>query len=325
LSITVARAQRHISEHGQRLSGARQQALWPSHLFHTTHVVNAVNIVVSGFIGARNQVDKFHDVANQGALGAFEGSHDYARLYFRPKNGFHLRTEGIKCLCDSYRLANQMSIPVCFVFRLVDVLTRADACFSTGNVQRSSHYFQTGDYAFDELDFQAIYHDSPTDQANGDYIRNCRMAEVAVKERLSLSDGLHAILFRTKWDLETFLYMLSLRRIACTHRLSIEQVAGSIFMSQGMYITDLSFRDDELKMSFHFPLRNAPLDKHYEVGARQECEMGVLLFDKKLLLDKPTLAIVKYYQEPSSIWTIHLEQELAFQGALQHAQSELFT
>lgn len=69
-----------------------------------------------------------------------------------------MRTEGIKCLNDPYRLQNQMSIPVCFVFRLADVLCREDACFSSGNVQRS-HDFKTGNDSFDELDFDAIYHD----------------------------------------------------------------------------------------------------------------------------------------------------------------------
>jgi len=323
LSISLARAKRHIEEQEKRLSATKQRSFWPSYLFHTTHVSNAAEIVAYGSIGARNQVAAFHDVANQGALGAFEGSHDYARFYFRPKNGFHMRTEGIKCLNDPYRLQNQMSIPVCFVFRLPDVLCRADTCFSSGNVQRS-HDFKTGDAAFDQLDFNSIYHDSWTDLSNRQYIHDCRMAEVAVKDRLSLANGLHAILFRTIWDLETFRYLLNERATACPYRLGVEQDHGSLFLSEGLYITDLSFSDDRMQMSFHFPLRNVPADKTYDVCVVQECVAGQAKLDKKLVLDKPSLSIVKFRVESDSHWTIHLEKELAFKGKLQHAKSELF-
>jgi hypothetical protein len=186
LSITLARATRHTEEQEKRLADTYQRASWPRYLFHTTHVTNAVEIVRHGAISARNQVANFHDVANQGALGAFEGSHNYARLYFRPKNAFHMRTEGIKCLNDPYRFQNQMSVPVCFLFRLPDVLCRTDACFSSSNVQRS-HDFKTGDEAFDTLDFDAIYHDHWTDASNRQYIHDCRMAEVAVKDQIHKS------------------------------------------------------------------------------------------------------------------------------------------
>ena len=301
----------------------KQPAFWPRYLFHTTHVSNAVEIVAQGHIGARNHVAAFHDVANQGALGVFEGSHDYARLYFRPKNGFHMRTEGIKCRNDPYRLQNQMSIPVCFVFRLADVICRDDACFSLGNVQRS-HDFRTGDAAFDQLDFDAIYHDSWTDNSNRSYIHNCRMAEVAVKDRLELANALQAVLFRTNWDLETFLHLLNEGSRSCPHRLGIEQIRGSLFMSEGMYITDLNFSDDRIQMSFHFPLRNVPADKVYDVCVVQQYTGGQATLDKEIALDKPSLSIVKFRQDPESVWTIHLEKELAFKGKLQHAKSEVF-
>jgi ssDNA thymidine ADP-ribosyltransferase, DarT len=323
LSISLDRAKRHIAEQEKRLSATKQRAFWPSYLFHTTHISNAVEIIAHGSIGARNQVTTFHDVANQGALGAFEGSHDYARLYFRPKNGFHMRTEGIKCLNDPYRLQNQMSVPVCFVFRLPDVLCRGDACFSSGNVQRS-HDFKTGDAAFDQLDFDAIYHDSWTDTSNRQYIHDCRMAEVAVRDRLALSTGLHAILFRTIWDFETFRYLATERGIACPYRLGVEQIHGSLFMSEGLFITDLNFSDDRIQMSFHFPLRNVPADKTYDVCVVQDCALGRATLDKKIVLDKPSLSIVKFRAESDSHWTIHLDKELAFRAKLQHAKSELF-
>ena len=111
MSITLARAQKHVAEQQRRLATTQQRSAWPQFLFHTTHVTNAVNIVRQGFLGARNVVENFHDVANQGALASFDASHDYARLYFRPRNPFHVRTEGIKCVSDLYRfLQNAASV-----------------------------------------------------------------------------------------------------------------------------------------------------------------------------------------------------------------------
>lgn len=234
-----------------------------------------------------------------------------------------MRTEGIKCLGDPYRLQNQMSIPVCFVFQLHRILCRPDACFSSGNVQRS-HDFKTGDEAFEKLDFGAIYHDSWTDSSNRAYVHDCRMAEVAVKNQLQLAGALQAIMFRTSWDLETFRYLLNESRLHCPYQMGVEQVRGSLFMSEGLYITDLNFSDDRIQLSFHFPLRNSPADKSYEVCVVQECLEGTARLDNKIVLDKPSLSIVKYRTNPDSLWTIHLEKELAFRGRLQHAKSELF-
>ncbi|WP_168202938.1 DarT ssDNA thymidine ADP-ribosyltransferase family protein [Tardiphaga sp. vice352] len=323
MSITLDRANRHIVDQERRLAANKQRAFWPSYLFHTTHITNAVEIVGGGALNCRNQIAGFHDVANQGALAAYEASHDYARLYFRPKNGFHMRTEGIKCLNDPYRLQNQMSIPVCFVFRLADVLCREDACFSSGNVQRS-HDFKTGNDSFDELDFDAIYHDSWTDQFNRQHIHDCRMAEVSVRDKLKLEHGLQAILFRTSWDLETFRFYIAEKGIACPHRLGIEQIHGSLFMSEGLYITDLNFSDDRVQMSFHFPLRNVPPDKTYDVCVVQQYAGGSAKLDKPIVLDKPSLSIKNFRPEADSVWTIFLEKELAFRAKMQHAKSELF-
>ncbi|WP_179734633.1 DarT ssDNA thymidine ADP-ribosyltransferase family protein [Bradyrhizobium sp. IAR9] len=234
-----------------------------------------------------------------------------------------MRTEGIKCLTDPYRLQAQMSVPVCFVFRLSDVLCRADACFSSGNVQRS-HDFRTGDAAFDQLDFDAIYHDSWTDSTNRAYIHDCRMAEVAVRNRLPLDGTLQGILFRTSWDMETFRYLLGEAGITCNYRMGVEQISSSLFMHEGLYLTDLTFSDDRLQMSFHFPLRHPAPENLYDVHAIQDCAAGRRLLNKQLKLDKPSFGITKYHPDGDAVWTIYLEKELAFRGRLQHARSQVF-
>jgi hypothetical protein len=197
--LSLARAQKHVKEQAARLSARRERAVWPNYLYHACDVTTAISIIHDGTLKCRNDADNFLDVANEGALNIYEGSHSCARLYFRPKNSFHFRTEGIKCIADPYRLPNHMSIPVMLVFDFVSVITLPTARFSNGNVQRSKTFLD-GDAAFDALDFDSIYHDGPTNQENRDYVQNLRMSEVSVEGQVDLSPHLKAIVFRSQSD-----------------------------------------------------------------------------------------------------------------------------
>ncbi|WP_434730270.1 DarT ssDNA thymidine ADP-ribosyltransferase family protein [Rhizobium binae] len=176
----------------------------------------------------RNNATDFLDVANGGALNIFDGAHSCARLYFRPKNGFHFRTEGIKCIADQWRLPNHMSIPVMFLFDFVSVITLPGAKFSSGNVQRSKTFLD-GDVAFNQLDFDAIYHDAPTNSENKEYITNMRMSEVSVEGHVPLTPHLRGIVFRTQSDMQTFGYLLEQAGIACPYKLIVERARGTLF------------------------------------------------------------------------------------------------
>ncbi len=217
-----------------------------------------------------------------------------------------------------------MSIPVSFVFKLPAVLTRNDALFSAGNVQRSANAFLSGDTEFNKLDFNAIYHDSWLNPDNRDYICDCRMAEVAIRNRLHLQDALQAIVFRTKWDLLTFRYHLALHKTQCNYPMAIEQIAGSIFLRKGLFLTDAAFIDNQIDVSFHFPDLNAPTDRRYHVYVHQKCASSKLLFDQEIELTTPNLSISNFKPDAESVWTIKLENELAFEGTLKHAKSEIF-
>jgi hypothetical protein len=313
-----------MAEEGKRLASSNQHKFWPQFLFHTTHVTNAVSIVKHGCVFARNNISDFYDVANQGALAAYTDSHDNARLYFRPKNSYHLKTEGIKCRNNPYREGNQMSIPACFVFKFDQVITLPNAVFSAGNIQRSRNVWLTGDSEFDTLDFKAIYHDSWVTPEQKTYIHDCRMAEVAIPQCLPLANNLRAIVFRTKLDLSTFRYMLSLENVQCPYPTGTEQVSGSLFMRKGLFLSEISFNDDAINLTFHFPDSHAPKDNKYLILCRQKSELGNLKFEGEVELVTPSLVISKFRPDPKSVWTIRLEDELAFDGVLQHAKSELF-
>ena len=101
------------------------------------------------------------DVANQGALWNNAAAHGYVRLYFRPRNGFHLKTEGIKAIGDPYRVDPHMSIPIAFAFDFVKAITRKDCGFVAGNFVKSGAAPSDSDQDFDNLQFDLIYHDAP--------------------------------------------------------------------------------------------------------------------------------------------------------------------
>lgn len=97
MSITVKRAARHSKEWSSKLAPFPVRANWPVHLFHTCQLEVAVEIVKSGEIKCRSNVGNLIcDVANQGAVWNNPDAHNYVRLYFRPRNSFHLKTEGVK-------------------------------------------------------------------------------------------------------------------------------------------------------------------------------------------------------------------------------------
>lgn len=321
MPITLARAKRHIKEQAERLT--KNRAIWPNFLYHACDVTTAINIVRHQELRCRNEATDFLDVANGGALNIFDGAHSCARLYFRPKNGFHFRTEGIKCLGDPYRLQNHMSIPVMFVFDFVSVITLPEARFSCGNVQRS-RIFLDGDENFRSLDFDAIYHDGPTNKETGDYIRNMRMSEVSVEGKVPLAPHLKAIVFRTQSDMRTFEYLLEMQGLTCPYKCFVERVRGTLFLARAFYLNDLSFEDDTISLTFNFPVDYLPADRTFKVYIHQSARGRVATYDQSVKLKASTFNVKNYTADNKSVWLIRLEDQLAFNGIIQSEKSEMF-
>lgn len=321
MPISLVRAQRHVNDRSARLTANR--ASWPHFLYHACDVTTAINIVRHNMLRCRNDATDFLDVANGGALNIYDGSHSCARLYFRPKNGFHFRTEGIKCLNDQWRLPNHMSIPVMFLFDFISVITLSGARFSCGNVQRS-RTFLDGDAAFDSLDFDAIYHDAPTNSQNKEYITNMRMSEVGVEGNVPLQPHLRGIMFRTQSDMQTFEYMLERGGISCPYKLIVERARGTLFLARAFYLNDLNFSGATISLTFNFPTDFSPADKVYKVFINQTVGRSSKTYDKSVELRATTFNVTNYDPDPSGVWLIKLEDQLAFNGRLQTQTSEVF-
>ncbi len=321
MPITVDRARRHVKEQAARLTANR--AIWPQFLYHACDVTTAINIIRHDELRCRNDATDFLDVANGGALNIFDGSHSCARLYFRPKNSFHFRTEGIKCIDDPHRLQNHMSIPVMFVFDFVSVITLEGARFSSGNIQRSKTFLD-GDASFNTLDFDAVYHDAPTNSQNGEYIRNMRMSEVSVEGQVPLVSHLKAIVFRTQSDMRTFEFLLELQGLRCPYKCFVERARGTLFLARALYLNDLSFAGDAISLTFNFPIDFAPPDRNFKVYIHQTVGTKTAIYDKMVELKATTFGVKNFTADNHAEWFIKLEDQLAFRGRIQAEPSELF-
>lgn len=125
MAISVARADQHVALWSLRLDRFASRTGWGRSLYHACQIEVAAEILRGGEVICRNGVPALLcDVANQGALNNNPAAHDYVRLYFRPKNRFHLKTEGIKARGDPNRVDPHMCIPVMLVFDLKSVLTQ---------------------------------------------------------------------------------------------------------------------------------------------------------------------------------------------------------
>jgi hypothetical protein len=209
----------------------------------------AAEIIKSGVLKCRNKVGKLIcDVANQGALWNNPDAHEWVRLYFRPKNSFHYKTEGVKSKSDPYRADYHMSIPVAFAFDFLKVMTLPNASFVPGNFAKGAATPQTGDASFDRMNFDLIYHDSPLSRDRKAEVHNWRMSEVVVTDELSLSN-LSFVICRTTHEERSLRYAIENSNIP---RIIVEQ-KGSIFMKRGMFIDEISWSSGQLLFKFHEP------------------------------------------------------------------------
>lgn len=324
MALTLAAAQNHVARWTDRLRGSPRQASWPRYLFHTAHVTTAVDILRSRAIVCRSRLGRVeHDVANQGALHAKVEPHDYARLYFRPRNGFHLRTEGIKCREDPYRLRDQISVPIVFALDAVSVLTSADVGFSAGNLQKKKWRVEHDESFFSTIPFDRVYDDAPAGGRESVDLKDRRMAEVVLPGELSLAPHLRWILCRTDLDRRTLLHRLGADAPAFRRQILVEPVFRSIFVHLGLYLRRADWNEGTLRLDLHPPWPE-PGDGTYEVvlinralgteGSARAGDADTYTLEVPRALR--SVRITEIRPSAGNCWEIHLEKALAFHAPL---------
>ena len=325
MAISAERAKQHVDEHCARLSAYPRNRNWPRYLFHTAQLEVVDQILRTGkLIPRKQQSEILHDVANPGAVANNPNAHQYVRFYFRPKTGFHLRTEGIKCLGDPNRLPRQMSVPIMLVFGSEALLCQDGVGFTTGNL--ASQYSTPGfdEEFFDSIPFNLVYHDQALPQERIREVHFHRMAEVVYPGELQLNGKLKRIVCRTPFDRISLLSGLG--DIAQNYKdlVTVEQIFGSSFFHWGLYIKSLKVVENTLYFSVHIP-RVKPASQKYSIEVRQ-IVAGEVVYRSAGHVDDSAwrIQVGPFEGQTNSTWEIYLEGVIAFKGPVPTGKSQIF-
>jgi hypothetical protein len=304
MASTLARAEHHIKDWSHNLARFPTRANWPLHLFHTCQLEVAVEIIKSGCIKCRGNLEHLIcDVANQGAVWNNPDAHSYVRLYFRPRNSFHLKTEGVKATGDPFRMDPHMSIPIAFAFDFKKVITLANCGFVPGNFAKTGAAPLSSDAEFDEMQFELVYHDSALTQEKMAEVHNWRMSEAVVSGILPLS-YLSYVICRTIHEERTLRHALG----SFPSPKTIVEQRGSIFMRRGIFIDEIYWASDLLNIRFHGPTG----------FTKNSYNVKVTCWDKGIQRDGNFALAPGGYRFPSipatkdAIWKIEIEDCLAY-------------
>jgi hypothetical protein len=310
MAISLAVAQLHTATWQQKHRNFPGKAGWAEHLFHACQVEVAVRVVQDGELRCRDDAgDLICDVANQGAVWNNPSAHKYARLYFRPRNSFHLKTEGIKRLGDPYRQAQHMSMPVMLAFDFEKVMTWQHSFFLPGNFARTAAAPISGDANFAKLDFSTIYHDGATNTENRATIHDARMAEVVTDHAIPLS-MLNAVICRTQHELATLRTLLSEAGVQNVPVLSVEKF-NSLFMRKQIYISELYCSSGTIYLSITSPVAGWG-NFSFRIYSNE--------FDVSGTFATPRMRLSSHTAtNPTTVWTIEIEGCLAYHGPIPWA------
>lgn len=300
----------HISKWSTYFKGSARSN-WPYCLYHTTHIDNAVSIIRNGHISSRNHLTQgFVDCANSQIVSEQAALHDYVRLYFRPRNKFHFRTEGIRSLSDPYRNNSHMPIPVIFAIDLRTILQRDDIFFSNRRISSTTD-FMFGEEQFKVLNFSNIYHLGPFTAAERSTVEPSRQSEVFVPKSLSLSN-VYAILCRTESEKQTLIW-----KFGATPEIQTGIfVDPQSFEASRLHFTSLYLKNGDLSFNFRHPRDST--QNTYAI----RFESNNVSIIHQLNATKDGWIIRNFAPGEKSIrLTAYIEESLAFDGMLHDSDS----
>lgn len=324
MAISLARAQTHVDTQTSKLKSSPGNARWPASLFYCADLTAAVEILRSGELIPRSQqANLVHDVAHPDVIAHSQGMQHFTRLYFRPRNGFHMRTEGIKALDDRYRFNKHMSIPIMFVFDSVEILTLDGVGFTDGNAAKWDTQPGFDEAYFDQIPFQYVYHDRSVAPEIRDKIHNHRMAEVIYPERLPLIPYLRWIVCRSNWDKLSLLHQLPTEAQELEHMIVVEQIPQSVFMRRELHISQLGVDGDQLNIGLNLAVRPSARGA-VKITVKQFDEDGLVAEqDGEARLDTRIICGTGFEILEDDVWEISMEDVLAFKGKIPKIGSTL--
>lgn len=171
----------------------QQHSSWKGHIYHFTHIENAVEIIKNRKIQSRNRAAIKGDAAGNVVHRRAE-AHNYARFYFRPQTPTQFYNEflGRNKSDYYYEKARSLGYPKCplpifFRFSLKEILlhSKNDCSISNGNMQKSSTHFNPIEQMLNKFNFQYLYSDIGDGLEN---YMNFAQQEFLVRDELSFKD-----------------------------------------------------------------------------------------------------------------------------------------
>ena len=181
----------------------QQYSQWKGHIYHFSHIENAIEIIKNRKIQSRNKATIKGDAAGN-VVHLRNDAHDYARFYFRPHTPTQFYNEFLgKNTTDGYESHGhwvswydrarglgfpKCPIPVFFRFSLKEVLFKNETkcCVSNGNMQTASTQFGSLEKMTNKFSFEDLYYTPQEYATKEDYnrYRNFAQQEFLVKDEL---------------------------------------------------------------------------------------------------------------------------------------------
>ena len=229
---------------------------WTNYIFHHTSVTNAVNILKTGSLLSRSQIEKrfpeFYDSASPEVLQQTQDKwKDYVRFYFRPRTPTLYHSEGFRPRA-SQSLRAHCPMPIYLLFDLASVISLAKCEFAPGTLARTTSRTLRSAHEFAQLPFHDIYHDSWFEQENKSDIINARQAEVIFPQQMSLQ-YLRLICCRSQAEKDTLRNLVS-SQLWNEWKDRIKVVGHQpVYFKKWLYVERATLADDEVRLEFNVP------------------------------------------------------------------------
>jgi ssDNA thymidine ADP-ribosyltransferase, DarT len=289
---------------------------WPDFLFRFDNIDVVARILSSGRLLSRAAAMRdgvmLRDSASPEIIAVTpEQWKKCARLYFRPRSPTQFNSEGFRPAGEYHRGA-QCPVPVVMLFRAVDILTRADAQFSNGNLATSA---ATGDDVtfLRSIPFEQVYHDSWFSWEDRGSIIFHRHAEVIVPDELDLA-ALRFIGCRTQAEYETLIYLLDKKARNNWSKLIGLGTKANLHYRRWTFVEDVKLTKEEIHFRFN-PSSETPGPFHLQVKINEVATGKMYLLEKFDYTANSSLNISLKNIKHSESYTV----ELTLDGQLAYA------
>lgn len=320
MGISLQAAQEHINNWEKELkksAGHAYRSKWPKYLFRHEKLENAVKILLDGLLLSRNDAEnKIHDdIAPSTVISRSTYSHQFSRLYFRPKNPTQFHVEGIRQKTDPF-LTNDPTVHapvlIMLVFRASSVLALEDTSFSNGNMQAAQVQYGDTEEFFQKIPFNEVFHNGALDSSEIKKITFSKCAEVLAKSPLNLASHLAFVLCRSEAERKTLLHYLPELDERIKQKIRTTSEVG-VFFNDFTYVKEVDVSSEGL--SFLLNPRKDNKDVVFSIEILNTDTNSVIFTAKdKTISTSKKLRITHPLAEGSYKVTIELDGHLAYRA-----------